>query len=77
MTDHKDPRAIRVWMKANVRHHRDSITREVNTTSLVEAWDSEFGNSEETLDSNHPAWEIAGEVAAWAEHVVSKVRGAK
>lgn len=54
---------IRAWMRLNAADHTDGRTGEVNCTSLVEAWDAEKGSGEETLDPDHPAWEVAVEVA--------------
>lgn len=55
---------IRRWMKRNAIHYLDSKTGEVNLTALVEAWDTECDSGEETLDSSHPAWDIAVEAAS-------------
>ena len=36
---------------------------EVNCTLMVEEWDAEEADGEATLDADHPAWDIAVEVA--------------
>ena len=50
--------AIRSWMRANLKRFRDECGN-VNTTALVEAWDVECSSGEATLDTEHPAWDIA------------------
>ena len=52
-------KAIRLWMKKNIYRFIDRKTNEVNCTEMVEAWDRECSSGEDTLDSNHPAWDIA------------------
>lgn len=59
MTDIEE---IRKWMKANVSEYVDECG-EVNCTEMVEAWDAECGSGEDTLDPDHPAWDIAVEVS--------------
>lgn len=54
---------IRAWMKAHVAEYVDECN-EVNATKMVEDWDAECGSGEETLDSDHIAWDIAAELAA-------------
>ena len=53
---------IRTWMRKHASKHVDRDTDELNHTSLVEAWDFHEGDGKATLDSNHPAWDIALEV---------------
>lgn len=57
-----NPDQIRKWMKAHVGNYVDECN-EVNATKLVEAWDAECGDGEETLDPDHIAWDIAAELA--------------
>lgn len=56
-------REIAGWMRLHMDEHRDGCGH-VNLTALVEDWDRECSTGGATLDSNHPAWEIAVEVAA-------------
>lgn len=55
---------IREWMIENVESFRDPITDEVGCTEMVEVWDFECASGDDTLDSDHPAWYIAVEVAS-------------
>jgi len=57
-----DRTAILRWMKRNAEDHRDQRTGEINYTTLVEQWDRDCSTGEATMDSDHPAWEIALEV---------------
>ena len=56
--------SIRSWMRRNLEAYRNRQTGEVNMTTLVEGWDSECADGAETMDSNHPAWDVAVELAA-------------
>lgn len=58
-----DERAIRSWMRAHAREFADPRTGEINCTALVEEWDRSCADGGATLDPDHPAWEIAVEVA--------------
>jgi hypothetical protein len=58
---------IRAWMQAHVGEHRDVRTGEINLTALVENWDHCCADGGVTLDPDHPAWEIAAQVAERAE----------
>ncbi len=51
------PTAIRAWMARHAAEHREG--GEVNLTTLVEAWDRACSTGAATLDSDHPAWEVA------------------
>lgn len=51
--------SIKRWMKANLDGHYDMATGELNTTSLVEAWDSACASGKDTLDACHIAWDVA------------------
>ena len=62
-----NPEQIRKWMKTYVENYVDECD-EVNATKMVEDWDSSCGTGEETLDSDHIAWEIAAQVAAEYEN---------
>lgn len=53
---------IHTWMTLNVAYFVDECG-EVNCTQMVEEWDSRFAGGEATLDSDHPAWDIAVKVA--------------
>jgi hypothetical protein len=53
---------IRKWMAANASRFVDACG-EVNSTEMVEAWDREQSTGGATLDSNHPAWDVAVIVA--------------
>lgn len=57
-----DKSAIKKWMKGNLENHRDPKTGEVNATTLVEDWDRSESTGGATLDSNHPAWDIAADL---------------
>lgn len=59
-------RAIKKWMSANAGRFVDEC-REVNCTAMVEAWDREESTGDTTLDPDHPAWDIAVEVATVVE----------
>lgn len=52
---------IRTWMKANVTRWTDVRTGEVNMTRMVEEWDLECASGSDTLDPDHPAWDVATE----------------
>lgn len=52
-------KAIRAWMLANADRFEDRKTGELDCTGMVEAWDRETGDGGRTLDTDHPAWEIA------------------
>lgn len=56
-------RQIAAWMRSRKSEHIDDCG-DVNLTSLVEAWDSACSTGCATLDSEHPAWSIAVEVAS-------------
>lgn len=47
------------WMRRHMHEHIDPRTRELNLTSMVEAWDQEQSTGESTLDQDHLAWEAA------------------
>lgn len=47
------------WMAIHADEYRDGRTGEVNTTALVEAWDSACADGGATLDSDHIAWDVA------------------
>lgn len=51
---------MRKWMLDNLEDFWDGL--DLNTTGLVEAWDSSQGTGEETLDPNHFAWDVAHEI---------------
>jgi hypothetical protein len=53
---------IRRWMKTYVENYVDECG-EVNCTRMVEDWDSSCGTGEDTLNSDHIAWDIAVKVA--------------
>jgi hypothetical protein len=53
---------IRRWMRANVERFVEECG-EVNCTQITEAWDRECSTGEMTLDTDHPAWEIAVDIA--------------
>lgn len=53
---------IKKWMTSNVSQFVDECG-EVNTTAMVESWDAICSSGDATLDSLHPAWFIADEVA--------------
>ncbi len=55
---------IRAWMRSHVAEHNDPVTDEINTTALVEDWDRCCADGAVTLDSDHPAWDIAADVAS-------------
>jgi hypothetical protein len=61
-----DTNAIKVWMRDHVEEFLDDCG-EVNCTSMVEEWDRQRSTGMETLDMNHPAWDIAVMVAAARE----------
>jgi hypothetical protein len=46
-------------MEANKAEHIDAKTGELNSTTLVEAWDNACADGGATLDPDHIAWEIA------------------
>lgn len=56
--------AIARWMRAHLEDHRDRVTGEVNSTSLVEEWDVACATGGDTLDPNHLAWDVAVEVSS-------------
>jgi hypothetical protein len=62
MKTNSEARAISRWMRAHAEEHRDSLTDELNLTSLVEAWDYANGDSGCTLDPDHIAWTVAAEL---------------
>lgn len=51
--------SIKRWMKANLQDHYDLATGELNTTTLVEAWDRACASGGDTLDPCHIAWDVA------------------
>jgi hypothetical protein len=59
-------RNIRLWMKRNV--HKFIDCGEVDCTGMVEAWDRECASGGDTLDTFHPAWDIAVDVAEEEEN---------
>ena len=52
---------IKKWMLFNADRFMES--GELNLTKIVEAWDIECDSGEATVDSDHPAWEVALEVS--------------
>lgn len=50
-------------MRANVARFVDGKTGEVDATLMVETWDIETQDGAATLDGDHPAWDVAVEVA--------------
>ena len=68
-------REIRAWMVRNVDRFVDRTCDVVNATKMVEAWDQEIGTGEETLDSEHVAWEVAIEVAGLEEKRLDRAVG--
>ena len=55
--------SIRNWMLENIEEFVDEKTGEVDCTDMVETWDREVCDGEQTLDGDHIAWSIAVEVA--------------
>lgn len=54
-----DEREIRAWMRAHVGRFEDRKTGEIDCTAMVETWDREMSNGKSTVDTDHPAWDIA------------------
>jgi hypothetical protein len=63
MNDRRYRNRIKRWMAINLSRFVDEKTNEVDATKMVEIWDMECSTGESTLDSDHPAWEIASEIA--------------
>lgn len=57
-----DRSRIRKWMIAHISEFVDDCN-EIDLTGMVEAWDSACSTGDATLNSYHPAWEIAMDVA--------------
>ena len=54
--------SIRNWMLEHIEEFIDENTGEVNCTDMVEGWDREISDGEQTLNPDHIAWDIAVEV---------------
>ena len=57
-----DSKKILSQLRVLAPAHRDASTGELNHTALVEDWDRAHGTGSETLNSAHPAWDLALEV---------------
>lgn len=57
-----DRSRIRKWMIAHLTEFLDECG-EIDTTDMVEQWDSQCDTGDATLDTAHIAWEIASEIA--------------
>ena len=58
---------ITSWMMSSYRRFIDDC-RELDMTSMVEAFDREVLNGSETLDPDHPAWNIASHIKELYDH---------
>ena len=62
MNDQRYRNRIKRWMVLNLSRFVDECGA-VDATKMVECWDLECSDGKMTLNSSHPSWEIASEVA--------------